>query len=349
MSIPYLKLADNGVYYVHWTEPNGRNKRISTRTKAVRVAQDFFGAWLLLDQKDQGEKAQQATVSELWAVYDRKHVQKDVGSKDTAKYAWQNLEPHFGALLPSAISQDVVDEYVRKRGRGAIGRKSKPQTCRRELNTLVACLNFSKVTFAFKKPADGAARDRWLKADEIEKLMQAAAKLRTPPKEGEAQKLTRVERFLWLALETAGRREALMDLTWDRVDFETRVIHLAVPGRAETKKRRASVPISKTLMPILKRALAERDVTDPKVVGGVVMTKQVKFVAGKAKLVGVTPHVLRHTAATHMARRGVPLWIIAKVLGNTLAMVERVYAKHAPDDLRAAVNSISGPVMEAAE
>jgi hypothetical protein len=50
-----------------------------------------------------------------------------------------------------------------------------------------------------------------------------------------------------------------------------------------------------------------------------------------------------------MARRGVPLYDIAGVLGNTIAMVERVYAKHSPDRLRAAVNSISSGVYAAAE
>jgi integrase len=51
---------------------------------------------------------------------------------------------------------------------------------------------------------------------------------------------------------------------------------------------------------------------------------------------------MRHTAATHMARRGVPLFIIAKALGNSLQMVEKVYSHHSPDDLRAAVEAISG-------
>ncbi len=49
-----------------------------------------------------------------------------------------------------------------------------------------------------------------------------------------------------------------------------------------------------------------------------------------------------------MARRGVPLWIIAKVLGNTVATVEKTYAKHAPEDLRAAVN-IASAELEPAE
>jgi len=69
----------------------------------------------------------------------------------------------------------------------------------------------------------------------------------------------------------------------------------------------------------------------------------------KPKATGISPHVIRHTAATHMARNGVPLWKIAKILGNTLAMVEKVYAKWSPDDPDGTVNRISGGFLEAAE
>lgn len=66
------------------------------------------------------------------------------------------------------------------------------------------------------------------------------------------------------------------------------------------------------------------------------------------KATGISPHVLRHTAATHMARNGVPLWKIAKILGNTLAMVERVYAKWCPDDAAGTVDLISRGLLDAA-
>ena len=66
--------------------------------------------------------------------------------------------------------------------------------------------------------------------------------------------------------------------------------------------------------------------------------------ATRAGLSAVTPHVLRHTAATWMAIAGVPLQEIARFLGNSLAMVEKVYAKHSPDYLRRAADALSGPV-----
>jgi len=46
-----------------------------------------------------------------------------------------------------------------------------------------------------------------------------------------------------------------------------------------------------------------------------------------------------------MAGRGVPLSKIGKILGNTLPVVERVYAKHCPNDLCEAVDTITGSAV----
>ncbi|MCI0429599.1 MAG: tyrosine-type recombinase/integrase [Rhodospirillales bacterium] len=55
---------------------------------------------------------------------------------------------------------------------------------------------------------------------------------------------------------------------------------------------------------------------------------------------GVTPHTLRHTAATWMVMEGVPLEEVARYLGATKQIVERVYGKPAPDYLRRAAAAL---------
>ncbi len=363
---PYLKRADNGVYYVHWTESRV-GKRVSTRRKDLEQAKSFFASWLTLERDAPAVNTPSINVEQLWNVYWKQHVVKNGLSQAAAEYAWNNLKLFFASFTVPEVSQMATDEYVSKRTSGKLGRKVKPQTCRKELAYLMACLHFAAspkqklipagIIEAIELPEEGEPRERWLRTEEIQKLLDGAAETRR------GERLSRVERFLWLALETAGRKTAIMELTWDRVDFETNVIELNVPGRKLTKKRRATVPISTALRPILLRAFEERKgdlVMDN--MGGIwapiqhvviksgLAGKREKVPAGtKPKSTGISPHVLRHTAATHMARRGVPLWIIAKVLGNTIAMVEKVYAKHCPDDLRAAVDKISGGSLEAAE
>jgi len=194
---------------------------------------------------------------------------------------------------------------------------------------------------AFDLPEPSEPRDRWLREDELTVLLEAAAAYSRE----RGSRMSRVERFLWLALTTAARVEAICQLTWDRVDFETGVIDFNVPGRKKTKKRRAVVPISTALRPVLERMYKERAGEFVMDHDGGGVGDRVRRIAEAAGIKGVTPHVLRHTAATHMARRGVYLWLIAKVLGNSLAMVEKVYAKHCPEDLRPAVDVIYAPTL----
>jgi integrase len=337
MPAPYL-LRDKatGVYSIHWTEPGGRGKRVSTRQKDLAAAQRFFAEWILL--KD-AQPADEPLIAALWPVYMRSH---DFASRDLAARYWRNsLEAHFAHLAPSQVTQDVISSYI-------AGRDVKPQTAARELRQLLACLSFHgrEPGGKLRLPADGAPRDRWLRDEEVARLHAAAADLA-----GE-ERLSRLQVFMWLALETGARLTAILELTWVRVDFGTNVVHFDWAERRKTKKRRASVPISASLRPVLERAWQER--TGETVVprGGDHMWAAVQRCVRHAGLApkdprrvdtatGISPHVFRHTAATKMAREGVPIWIIAKILGNTVALVERVYAKHSPDDLREAINLIS--------
>lgn len=367
MSIPTIAPNDKGVYYVWWSEGR-RSKRKSLGTANLVEAQARFGQWLLL--RDQTEEATGAdfTVADCWTVYEKKWVEAGkVAGPQTLHYNWKALEPHFGHLLVQQVTQDIIDGYVAKRTSGKLGRKVKPQTCRKELQTLYAAMRFCTIqphklfnAALIEKtilPDAGEPRDRWLRMEEMKRLLDAAARLRR------GDRLSRGERYLWIALEAPARMSAILELTWDRVHFDIGTIEFDVPGRMKTRKRRATVPMSDPLRQVLERAYAER-------INDLVMDNQadvwatiqlIAIEAGfggtrpkvlrseKPKATGISPHVIRHTAATHMARNGVPLWKIAKVLGNTLAMVEKVYAKWSPDDPDGTVNRISGGELGAAE
>jgi integrase len=62
--------------------------------------------------------------------------------------------------------------------------------------------------------------------------------------------------------------------------------------------------------------------------------------ARRAGIPDCTPHILRHSAASHMVEAGVPLEEVARMIGDTKAMVERVYGKHSPDYLRRAADAL---------
>jgi integrase len=55
----------------------------------------------------------------------------------------------------------------------------------------------------------------------------------------------------------------------------------------------------------------------------------------------VTPHTLRHTAATWLMQRGVPIWQAAGYLGMSADVLERTYGHHHPDYMRGAAEAIT--------
>ena len=55
----------------------------------------------------------------------------------------------------------------------------------------------------------------------------------------------------------------------------------------------------------------------------------------------VTPHTLRHTAATWLMQRGVSIWEAAGFLGMSPETLTNVYGHHHPEHLRGAATAIA--------
>jgi integrase len=138
-------------------------------------------------------------------------------------------------------------------------------------------------------------------------------------------------------LSTACRVGALLELTWDRVDFERGQINFRNDSNI-TRKGRATVPMNDGARSALQEAhngaLTEYVIEwNGKPVSSI-KTSFRKAVAA-AKLENVSPHVLRHTAAVHLAAAGVPMQKISQYLGHSnTAITESTYARYAPDHLR---------------
>jgi integrase len=60
----------------------------------------------------------------------------------------------------------------------------------------------------------------------------------------------------------------------------------------------------------------------------------------------VAPHTLRHTAATWLMQRGVPIWQAAGFLGMSAEILERTYGHHHPDYLRDAADAITSKTTQ---
>jgi integrase len=204
-------------------------------------------------------------------------------------------------------------------------------TVHTELTFLRAALRWHNPATAavVELPSKPPPRDHHLTREQYEHLVAAAV---TP----------HLRLFVVLALATAGRMTAILELTWDRVDLERGVIRLGLGERR--RKGRATVPMTDRARAALLEAARAR--TSDHVIewGGEAVGKIRKAFAAAAKAADLpwcTPNVLRHTAAVWMAEAGVPMAEIAQYLGHTDSRItERVYARFSPTYLRGAAGAL---------
>lgn len=123
-------------------------------------------------------------------------------------------------------------------------------------------------------------------------------------------------------------------------DVERGLFYRRADGQAETNKRQPPVPAPQRLNAHVERWTRDRgDQTISKLFlieyEGKPVEEVNKGFAEAAKAAGfgddVTPHVVRHTAATWLIINGADLWAAAGFLGMTVETLTRVYGHHHPD------------------
>lgn len=239
--------------------------------------------------------------------------------------------PNLLATRPEHLTRDMCRDYAAARFRAG----KKPGTVIADLGLVRTALNWAvkegwlPAAPYVELPEKPEARDRWLTPEEAAKLIEAAG-------------APHVRLFIVLALHTAARAAALLDLTWAQVN--DRFIDLNPPGRVRTTKGRAVVPMNPVLAAELEaaRTIATTDYVIEWAGRPVqAIKKGFERATERAALLDVTPHTLRHTAATWMVQAGVPIPKVAAYLGHSDSRTtERVYGHHAPDFLRDASSAI---------
>lgn len=302
-------------------------------------------------------KRQQASylVRDLWALWlaDR---EKDGLRNDIYKANWIALGPHFGSRAPDLITADDCRAY--SRARFDLGRS--PWTVNTELSRLNACLKWAAEKAKLVPgrpyiwmPSRGAGRKRVVTLAEAEALIAGARDFH-------------VYLFILLAITTGARHTAILDLTWDRVDFEAGTIQYDEdedrdPMSKRWRKGRATVPMGNVLRRELKRA-QEAAQTDHVIEHGGKRLKSIRegFAAAceRAEIgewiispktgqrrfkPSATPHTIRHSVSTWLRELGFKVEDRAQLLGHAdTRTTELVYTHARSDVLKPAVGAIDG-------
>lgn len=326
-----------GGFCVYWPDPaTGKRTRrqlaARTRKEAEAEAVEVYRA------ATYAARPKDPTIAELWEIY-----RADLGAKKTAEtmgYTGKAVLPHFGHLRPDDITKAICQDYDRQRQ--AAGKSQ--GTVHTELGHLMSALksahHMRMITHVPKiwRPAKPQTDKRILSAGEARALIDGA---REP----------HIRLALVLLLGTAGRVGAILDLTWDRVDFERGTINLRLDDNA-TRKGRAVVPMNGSTRAALSAAHAAA-LSDYVVEYAAKPVKSIRTgVQGAIKRSGVGHlriHDLRHTAAVTMLAAGVPLEKVSQVLGHSnTAVTFSTYGRFLPEHMQDAVNVLDFMNLKAA-
>lgn len=347
--IPWLKRRPGGNWFVYWYTAAGRTDRTSLRTADPVEAQARFAAFLAggSDAFKPAAEAPGITVAGALDDYWREHVAEKVVDKERQADVIIHLKAFFGGTKALAdIDIPASRAYAAARRRGDVGgglrntkRVGTDSTIRRELVVIQAAANHAlrwKRIAPAEMPSIELPQETprgeptWLTREELARLIETASEpLRS---------------FIELAYYTGARRRSVEGLTRFQVDLARGRINLT--GANETgaerrsKKRRPIVPIDPKMRPALERLIAAAAAVGSGPLFSGSMYKRFKI---HARAIGLPehkthPHVLRHSRATHLLQDGVSIYDVGRLLGDTIATVERVYGHHSTDYLAAAIS-----------
>jgi integrase len=249
------------------------------------------------------------------------------------RYTWKALEAHFGTLEGEAVSVADCRTYTEHRRKAG----KKDGSIHTELGHLRSVLVWAEKGRLIdraphiERPPKPDPKDGYLTRPEVTRLVEAA-------------NVPHVKLAIRLMIATGARNAAALQLTWDRVDFEKRMIQLRNPFDKARRKGRATVPINDTLLAVLSEA--RKGAMTPYVVewaGGPVLSvkKGIKTAGAAIGRPDASPHMLRHSAAVWLAEDGHSMDEIAQFLGHENSRITfNTYARYSPGHLRRLADSL---------
>lgn len=345
-TIPWLQVRDQ-VYYVFWYDrADNQTKRLSLRTSDSVEAQKRYAEFLATGHElfSPAGGSSKLTVETALDQYYQEHVILHTAAPERQEYAIRNLKAWFKSTPLEEIDIPACRAYGAARRMGVVGREATDSTIRRELGALSAAAGhadrWKRIGLkanpptpmpAIELPPEAEGEAAWLTHDELNTVFAKA--------EGVTQD------FVTLAYYTAGRRASIERLMKVQVDLKAGTINLRSPfetqAQRRSKKRRPVVPIDPLLRPTIERLMA-RDGQFLVGNGKSVYERVHVFLKGLKLPEGKThPHVFRHSRATHLLQAGVPIYDVARLLGDTVQTVERVYGHHSPEVLAQALKKRS--------
>jgi integrase len=344
------KFAHREVWYIRDTGRPDTSTGCSSREEAEKVLAAYIAT---KGRTGAANEPSAVTIDEVLKIYAEEYAHT-TADPDRIGYAIEALSPFWSQLKVNHIKGETCRRYAKTRKRvTARGENGEPTawtpisagTIRRELGTLQAALNYAHAEGYLTTvptvtlPEKPNAKERWLTRSEAARLIWAVYR---------GHKAKHLARFILISLYTGTRKDAVLRMRFEAntiggwFDLDAGIMYRMGGDERATNKRRTPAPIPSHLAAHLRRWRDNGATWAVEYNGGAVADVKVGFMRAcrAAKLEGVTPHTLKHTAITWALQAGVSTWDAAGFFATSEDTIRKVYGHHSPDHMRSALEAI---------
>jgi len=252
-----------------------------------------------------------------------------------------SLVPFFGRMPIKDIKSYHVEQFKAQKVKEGLS----PKTIKNHLTVLSKCLvcAYDWLDITAKPPAIHWPKcpppeTDYLSPDECALLLSHACGT--------------VRELILIAIRTGMRQGELKGLQWSSIDWDNRVV-IVRHSRCDREKalgapksnRTRSIPLDREVYEVLRRRkqstgyVFENKYDRP--LHHSWLTYYLDKLCEQSGLRRITWHTLRHTFATHLVMKGVPLNTVQELLGHSTIMMTMRYAHVAPSAKRQAIDLLN--------
>ncbi|HOI28216.1 MAG TPA: site-specific integrase [Melioribacteraceae bacterium] len=330
----FLTKKPNGTWYIVYADQNGKRTSLSTKT--------IFKSEADYQLKNFRKKYYEELMQDFTPITLKsfrwnflKYSESVHTPKTTKSYrvTFNFLLNHFGDIQLSELTSKSIQDFLLSR----ISHSS-IYAARKDHIHLSSMLNKAVLDgFLLKNPCNGIKRLRlpekqpkFYTREDIEKLLSVM----------DNQDIIDITNF---ALNTGMRSQEICSLQWHQYDQAKRIITLDNSLYITKTKKIRSIPLNNTTLELLNRRMGRNKKGFIfSVNGGPTssdkLSKIFKKYVYESKINNqLNFHSLRHTFASWLIQKGVPIAHISKLLGHADIKTTQIYAHLRPEDLRSAI------------
>jgi integrase len=325
----YLSKHKNDFYYIYYKKQDGKRTKVATRTKFKSEALKFLSRF----EKNLAQQVKldftKITLKDFAFQY-LKHSESIHSPKTTRDYnqTFIFVQRYFGSLTIDTLTTKLMNNYIQHR----IETSSIYQG-RKDLINLKSAFNFAKKNnYLLNNPCDSIRR---IKTPEKQPLYFLGAEFK--------RFLLSIDNndfkdLVMLAVNTGLRQMELLTLTKEQIDLTAGILTLDNRVHLTKSKRIRVVPLNGIAKEVLNRRITFDTIFSFTSDQTIKLMKKYRTESGIRQ--ELTFHSLRHTFASWLVQKGVPILNVSKLLGHSDIKTTQIYAHVSNNELRSSVEML---------